>query len=222
MAKKKPSDPVLVVGLGRFGSSVAEHLENLGHEVLAVESDLERVQHWSGRLTSTVQTDCTDDEAMRQIGADDFRWAIVAIGSNIESSVLAVSVLSDLGIPCIWAKALTIAHGRILERVGAARVIYPEYEMGERIAHTLTGRMLDYIEFDDDVALVKTLPHRDMVDKPLGESAVRGRHGVTVVCVKRPGESEFTYATADTVVHEGDVIVVAGKTKATEDFANLY
>ncbi len=221
MAKKKPIDPVLVVGLGRFGSSVAEHLEDLGHEVLAVDHNAERVQHWSGRLTSTVELDCTSDEALRQIGAGDFRWAVVAIGSDIESSLLTVGVLSDLGVRCIWAKALTVAHGRLLERIGVARVIYPEREMGERVAHVLTGRMLDYIEFDDDFALVKTTPHRDMLDKPLGETGVRSRHGVTVICVKRPGE-DFSYATAETVVREGDVIVVAGKTQRTEDFANLF
>ena len=219
MARRKDREPVLVIGLGRFGGAVAASLAAAGHEVLAVDQEPRRVQEWSGRLTSVVEVDTTSEEAMRQIGADDFSVAVVAIGTDMEASILTVGVLADLGVRTIWAKALTQAHGRILQRIGATRVVYPEHEMGEKVAHMVTGRMMDYIEFDDGFTLVETVPPRDVVGKPLGESGIRSRWGVTVVCIKRPGE-DFTYATADTVVPADALLVVAGKRKLTERFAN--
>src|SRR5512135_478514 len=125
---------------------------------------------------------------MRQLGAHEFDRAVVGIGNDIESSILTVAVLVDLGIRQIWAKAISRAHGRILGRVGAHHVVHPEREMGERVAHMVTGRMVDYIEFDDGFALVETRPPAELVGRTLGEAGVRRRYGVTVVCVKRRGE----------------------------------
>lgn len=220
MAKTKPVDPVLVIGLGRFGGALAESLVGLGHEVLAIDSDDRRVQDWAGRLTSVVQADSTSEEAMRQLGATDFTRAVVAIGGDVEASILTVGVLVDLGIPIIWGKALTRAHGRILERVGATKVVYPEHDMGERVAHMVTGRMIDYIEFDDEFALVETAPPRHVVGKTIAESGIRSQHGVTVVCIKRPRES-FTHATKESVITQDSMLIVAGKTELAERFANL-
>lgn len=220
MARNKPVDPVLVVGLGRFGAALAESLVALGHEVLAVDGDARRVQHWSGRLTSVVEADSTSEEALRQVGAADFKRAVVAIGADMEASILTTAVLVDLGVEHIWAKAVTRAHGRILERVGATRVVFPEHDMGERVAHMVTGRMVDYVELDDAFALVETVAPRELVERTLGEAKVRDRHGVTVVCIK-PAGGTFTYATADTPVHEGDLLVVAGECDRVERFARL-
>lgn len=220
MARNKPVEPVLVVGLGRFGAALAEALVGLGHEVLAVDSSPSRVQHFASRLTSVVEADSTSEEAMRQVGAADFTRAVVAIGADIEASVLSASVPVDLGLEHIYAKAVTRAHGRILQRVGATQVVFPEHEMGERVAHMVTGRMVDYVELDDPFALVETVAPHDLVGRTLGESRVRHRHGVTVVCIKPAGGS-FTYATADTRVSEGDLLVVAGECAATETFARL-
>ena len=220
MARNKPVDPVLVVGLGRFGAALAEALVGLGHEVLAVDGDPRRVQHWSGRLTSVVEVDSTNEDAMRQIGAADFDRAVVAIGADIEASVLSVSVLVDLGVQHIYAKAVTQAHGRILRRVGATEVVFPEHQMGERVAHMVTGRMVDYVQLDDTFAIVETIAPRDLVGRTLGEGRVRDNHGVTVVCIKPAGGS-FTYATADTRVDTGDLLVVAGEREAAERFARM-
>lgn len=220
MAKTKPIDPVLVVGLGRFGGALAESLVGLGHEVLAIDNDAGRVQQWAGRLTSVVQADPTSEEAMRQLGATDFTRAVVAIGADVEASILTVGVLVDIGVPTIWAKALTKAHGRILERVGATRVVYPEHDMGERVAHMVTGRMIDYIEFDDEFALVETAPPRHVIGKTIGEAGIRRDHGVTVVCIKRPQES-FTHATKDSLITKDSLLIVAGKTELAERFAHL-
>lgn len=220
MARTKPVDPVLVVGLGRFGSALAESLVLLGHEVLAVDADARRVQHFSGRLTSVVEADSTHEEALRQLGAADFTRAVVAIGGDMEASILTTAVLVDLGIEHIWAKAMTQAHGRILERVGATCVVFPEHDMGERVAHMVTGRMVDYVELDDAFALVETVAPQELVGRTLGETRVRHRHGVTVVCIKPRGGS-FTYATADTLVEAGSLLVVAGETERAERFARL-
>jgi trk system potassium uptake protein TrkA len=171
-------------------------------------------------LTHVVEADTTSEEALRQIGADEFRCAVVAIGTNIEASILTTSVLVDLGLTTIWAKAVTRPHARILERVGATRVVLPEYEMGERVAHIVAGRALNYIEFEDGFALVETRPPRTYVGKRLGEAGIRRDHGVTVVCIKRHGE-DFSYATADAVLGADDLLIVAGRTELAERFAAL-
>ena len=218
--KNQISNNVVVVGLGRFGGAVAQSLTRLGHEVLAIEEDLALVQSWSDRLTHVVQADSSNIEALRQLGVADFQHAVVGIGSDIEASVLTVLALSELGVPDIWAKAVTANHGKILERTGAHHVVYPEVAMGKRVAHLVTGKMIDFIEFDDDFAIVKTRPPREAVGKTLGESQLRSRYGVTVVGVKRPRE-DFTYAKPDTLVVEGDLLIVAGQTQKVERFAAL-
>ena len=218
MADRNQDSSVLVLGLGRFGGAIAETLTELGREVLAVDADHKIVQHYAGRLTHVVEADTTNEEALRQIGAADFQCAVVGIGTNIEASILTTSVLVDLGVPTIWAKAISVSHGRILERVGATRVVLPEHEMGERVAHLVAGRALNYIEFEDGFALVETKPPREYVGKTLGEAGIRKEHGVTVVCVKRRGE-DFSYATSGTVLGVDDLLIVAGKTDLAERFA---
>lgn len=210
--------PVLVVGLGRFGGAIADTLVELGHEVLAIDADHHRVQEFAGRLTHVVEADSTNEEALRQLGVRDFDHAVVAIGSNMEASILTTSVLSDLGVDRIWAKAITPSHGRILERVGASRVVYPEHEMGQRVAHVVSGRMLNYIEFEDGFALVETLPPAAYIGKTLGEAQLRRKYGVTVVCIKRRGQ-DFTYATAETRIEPDDLLIVAGRSELAERFA---
>ncbi|MEU2915646.1 potassium channel family protein [Streptomyces massasporeus] len=211
---------VAVIGLGRFGSSLANELMHRGWDVLGIDTDTRLVQKYSDGLTHSAVADCTDPEVLRQLGVHEFTSAVVGIGTDIEASILVSSNLLEAEVPNIWAKAISRQHGQILERLGVHHVVLPEHEMGERVAHLVTGRMLDFIEFDDDYALVKTVAPDIATGVPLGQSQVRGRYGVTVVGIKRPGE-DFTYATADTVVQKGDVIVVTGKTHAVETFADL-
>lgn len=209
---------VLVVGLGRFGTAVAESLIRQGHEVLGIDESAERVQRLSDRLTHVVQADTTDMETLRQLGACDFSCAVVGIGSDIEASVLTVLALVELGVQTIWAKATNDRHGRILERTGATHVVYPEARMGERVAHMVTGKMIDYIEFDDNFAIVKTRAPAEIAGLTLAQSAVRQRWGVTIVGIKRP-RSDFTYAQPDTVVEKDDLLIVSGRTDLVERFA---
>jgi len=211
-------DNVVVIGLGRFGGQVAQSLQNLGHEVLGIDSDPRIVQDWSDRLTHVVEGDATDTDALRQLGVAEFGRAVVGIGTNLETSVLTVLTLAEVGVDEIWAKATSVKHGKILSRVGARHVIYPEAEMGERVAHLITGRMLDYIEFDDGFAIAKVRAPAEAVGRSLADIGLRSRWGVTVVGVKLPGE-DFTYARPETVVPKGCLLIVAGHTKKVETFA---
>jgi trk system potassium uptake protein TrkA len=212
------SDNVVVIGLGRFGGQVAESMLALGHEVLGIDANPRIVQEWSDRLTQVVEADATDDDAMRQLGVQNFPRAVVGIGTHLEASVLTVLTLNEIGVPEIWAKAISVKHGKILSSVGARHVVYPEAEMGERVAHLITGRMLDYIEFEDDFAIAKVRAPREAVGRTLGDIGLRSQWGVTVVGVKQPGQ-DFTYATADTVVPGGCLLIVAGDTRKVQQFA---
>jgi len=220
LADKHDTNNVVVIGLGRFGGAVAESLVRLGHDVLGIDADAALVQSWSDRLTHVVQADTTQSETLRRLGVADFGRAVVGIGTDLEASVLTVLALSELGVPDIWAKALGPKHGRILERTGAHHVVYPEAAMGERVAHLVTGRMIDFIEFDDGFAIAKTRAPREAIGKTLGECALRSKHGITVVGVKRPRE-DFTYAQANTAIAQGDLLIVSGATKLVEAFAGL-
>jgi trk system potassium uptake protein TrkA len=211
---------VAVLGLGRFGHSLAMELMRRGWDVLGIDSNPGIVQKTGDEFTHVAAADCTDPQALEQLGLGQFSRAVVGIGTDLEASILATSNLVDAGVPNIWARATTRQHGQILERIGAHHVVLPEHEMGERVAHLVTGRMMDFIAFDSDYALIKTLAPTVVGGVPLGESLVRSKYGVTVVGIKRPG-ADFTHATAETVVQPGDVIIVTGKTRAVETFAEL-
>jgi trk system potassium uptake protein len=218
--QKSTDQRIAVIGLGRFGSSLAMELMQRGWDVLGIDEDAQLVQKVSDELTHSAVADCTDMEVLRQLGVYEFSSTVVGIGTDVEASILVASNLLEAGVPNIWAKAISRQHGQILERLGIHHVVLPEHEMGERVAHLVTGRMLDFIEFDDDYALIKTVAPDSATGVPLGESGVRSEHGVTVVGIKQAGQ-DFTYATAETVVAKGDVIIVTGKTRAVEAFAEL-
>lgn len=212
--------PVVVIGLGRFGSALALELARRGTEVLAIDNRPKVVQALAGRLTHVITADATDIDALRELGVDEFYRAVVAIGGDLEASILTTSLLAELEIEEIWAKAVTHQHKRILERIGAHHIVLPEHDMGERVAHLVSGRMLDYMEVDEDFALIKTRPPKEYVGVPLGESNLRRKYGVTIVAVKKEGE-EFTYATAETELSYGDIILVSGRTDQIERFSEL-
>jgi len=211
---------IVVIGLGRFGSALAGTLIDMGHEVLGIDADEQRVQQHAGHLTHVVQADTTNEASLRQLGVADAVTAVVAIGADIEASVLTTGALVDLEVPNIWAKALTQPHGRILERVGAHHVVFPEAEMGNRVARLVTGALIEYFALDDDFVLVEMRVPRNLAGKPLGDTDLRGKYKVTVVCIKPEGQS-FTYAESATHLGEHDLIVVAGHRGDIERFADI-
>ena len=218
MPRTARDEGVLVIGLGRFGAAIALTLEKLGTQVLAIDTDAELVQKYSGQLTHVVRADATQPEVLDQIGAGDFSLAVVGVGTTIEASVLITANLVDQGKPVIWAKAISAAHGKILQRIGAHHVVYPEADAGKRVAHLVNGRLMDFIEFDDDFAIVKMRPPHEVQGMTLAESDIRQRHGVTVVGVKSPGK-DFTYAVPETMVAAHDLLIVSGRTELIEKFS---
>ena len=220
MAKSHSADGVVVIGLGRFGKSLALELMAGGTEVLGIDADRRVVQSLAGRLTHVVQADSTDEEAMRQLAVHEFDRAVIGVGTDLEASILSASVALNLGVPNVWAKAISAAHARILTQIGVHHVVRPEHDMGKRVAHLVRGRMMDYIEFDDGYAIVKTKPPHSIYGIPLGETHIRSEFGVTIVGVKRAGE-DFTHANAETVIQDGSLIIVSGPRDKVERFSEL-
>lgn len=211
---------IVVIGLGRFGSSLASTLIEMGHEVLGIDSDADRVQAHAGLLTHVVQADTTNEATLRQLGVGDAVTAVVAIGADVEASVLTTGALVDLEVPNIWAKALTQSHGRILQRVGAHHVVFPEAEMGNRVARLVTGALIEYFALDDDFVLIEMRVPKNLAGMKLGDTDLRATYKVTVVCIKPEGQA-FTYAESATTLGEHDLIVVAGHRGDIERFANV-
>lgn len=219
--RRKSSDlPVLVIGLGRFGSAVAASMVRQGREVLAVDSDFALVERFADQFTYVVHADTTDDEALEQLGLDGVEHAVVAIGNDIEASVLTTLSLAKANVPNIWARAVGRKHGEILDRVGAHRVIYPETSVGEQVAHAIVGGMSQYLEFEDGFAIARMAAPKETWNKTFDESGVRTKYGVTIVGVKRSGK-DFIYAQPSTFVEPGDEFVVSGPTRRIETFCAL-
>ncbi|WP_271985050.1 potassium channel family protein [Pseudoclavibacter terrae] len=214
------ADSVAVIGLGRFGSSLALELMASGTEVLGIDASEEVVQDHNARLTQVVRADATKEKVLRQLAIDEFDRAVVAIGHDIKASILVASLLLQLKVPVIWAKALDEQHGRILEQLGVQHVVYPEKDMGRRVAHLVRGAAADYLELEPGFAIIKTGVPSELHGRPLGETDLRQRHGVTVAAHRRP---QGSWKTADnsTVLGVKETILVIGQTREVEAFAQL-
>jgi len=206
--------------MGRFGSSLARELMRTGHEVLGVDTDERLVQQMSHELTHTVKADTTDEAVLSELGIGEFDAAVVAIGADIEASILTTSLLLQLGVPNVWAKANSQSHGRILEQLGAHHVVFPEYEMGKRVAHMVSGESLDYVPIDNDFVMVKALVPESFNDQTLADLKIRSNYGVTVVAITK-GDGEYKPAFPDTVLHAGDQIIVAGQVEPLDKFCQV-
>jgi trk system potassium uptake protein TrkA len=208
---------VLVIGLGRFGGALADTLDSLDIEVLAVERDPDLVERWSNRVP-VVEADASDPRSLEQVGAKDFSAAVVGVGTSLEASVLITGNLVDAGIPEIWAKAISTEHARILTRIGAHHVVLPEGDSGRRVAHIVGGKMLDYIEIEDGFTVVKMRPPKETHGFTLKELELQEKYGVHVIGVKASGV-DFEYATPETRIHRDDLLVVAGDGELLDRFA---
>ena len=211
-------DDVLVIGLGRFGAEAALQLHRLGHKVVAIEKDPHRAESFSGLLTRVILGDSSQPQAIEACRASSYKLAVIGIGSSVEASVLTAGNLLDAGIPSIWAKAVSLEHARILERIGVHHVVRPEADSGRRVAHLVNGKLQDYIAFDDGYAIVKIAPPLEMIGFTLAQSQTRSKYGVTVVGVKAPGEG-FTHAVPETKVTAQHTLIVSGPSGLIEGLA---
>jgi len=214
------ADSVAVIGLGRFGTSLALELMETGTEVLGVDIDEDIVQALNGRLTQVVRADSTRLETLEQLTIGEFDRVVVAVGSDIKVSILTASLLLQLQVPVVWAKADDEQHGIILEQLGVHRVLAPERDMGRRVAHLVRGAAADYVEIDPGYAMVKVNAPQELQGRTLKEAGVRAAHQVTVAAY-RTRDGQWQNAEADTVLGAGDTVLVVGTTARVEAFAQL-
>ncbi|TMV45914.1 TrkA family potassium uptake protein [Paenibacillus mesophilus] len=207
-----------VIGLGRFGSSLAKELVGQGLEVLGIDRDEEAVDEMADILTHAIVADSTEEETLRSIGIRNFDCAIVAIGDDIQASIMTAILLKDLGVKMVVAKALTELHGKVLERLGVDRVIYPERDMGIRVAHQLVNpNLLDYIELSKDYTIVEISVPGKLNGITLKELDPRAKYGCSVVAINKKSGVIIAPAASD-VINERDVMVIIGTNKQIESF----
>ena len=219
-SKTNSAQKIAVIGLGRFGSALALELVEVGKEVLGIDASEDLVQQFAASLTHVVKADSTNRDVLLELGLDDFDRVVVAIGGDIEASILTASLLVELGVRQVWAKATSDAHGRILRQIGVTHVVFPEKDMGKRIAHQVGGDQLDYVEIDEGFVMAKTAAADAFVGKSLTDLAIRKRFNVIVVATSH-GNVSYEAATPETVINEGDWMIVSGPKKAIEAFCSI-
>jgi trk system potassium uptake protein len=218
-----------VIGLGRFGMNVAKTLSEKGNQVLAIDNQEEMVQDVSEFVTEAVQVDATDEKSLKAVGIMNVDVAVVAIGTNLEASVLTTLILKELGIQHIVARAVTDEHGKVLEKVGATKVVFLEKDMGIRIANSLISpSVLEHIELSPEIGIIETVPPDEFVGKTIRDMDVRAKHGLNIIAVRKKEPSMDASKDlnvtpkADYVIKKGDVFVIIGTNENLGKFKNKY
>ena len=218
-----------VIGLGRFGWSVAKTLSEKGHQVLAIDKDEELAQEASDFVTEAVQVDSTDEKALKAVGIMNVDIAVVGIGTNLEASILTTLILKELGVQHIVARAVTDEHGKVLEKVGATKVVFLERDMGARVANSLvSASILEHIELSPEFSIIEAVPPKEFIGKSIGNLDVRAKHGLNIIGVRKKepsvaGSSELNVAPkADYVVKQGDIFIIIGSNNNLTKFKNKH
>lgn len=199
-----------VVGLGRFGGSVAKTLSEMGYDVLAIDRNEQRIQDFSDRVTHAVEADTTDEQALKVLGIRNFDVVVVAIGENIQASILTTLILKEMGVKKIVVKAQNELHGKVLYKIGADRVVFPERDMGIRVVHNLiSSNILDIIELADDYSIVEINAGEYFAGKTLKELNIRAKFGCNIMAIKSGDRINIAPLAGDRI-HEGDILVVIG------------
>lgn len=209
MAKKQ----FVVIGLGRFGTSVAETLYKLGHDVLAVDTNEERVHDIAEYVTHAVQADVTDEENLRSLGINNFDVAVIGIGVDMQDSIMITLLVKEIGVKYVIAKANSELHAKILYKIGADKVVFPERDTGVRVAHDIVGsNILEYIELSSEYSLAEIIATEEWYDKTLGQLNIRAKYGINVVAVKRQDDIDIAPSSEYKII-KGDIVVAIGKYK---------
>ncbi len=200
----------VIIGCGRFGSSVAKTLYDMGYEVLAVDTNEEIIQNIADHVTHAVQADATDENSIKSLGIRNFDVAVVTIGSNIQSSILITLMVKELGVKYVVTKAQNELHAKVLYKIGADRVVFPEREMGIRVAHNLvSSNIMDYIELAPDYSIVEVAALDEWVGQNLRDINMRAKYGVNVMAIKHGPNINISPSALD-IIEEDDVLVVIG------------
>ena len=213
----------LVIGLGRFGAAVAQELSALGQEVLALDIDAENVQHISDQVTQAIQGDAQDEAVLRSVGARNFDCCVVAVGADMEASILITVMLKEMGAKYIVAKAMTPIHARVLERVGADRVVLPEIDMGQRLAQRRARtNVVDSLGVSDEFSIVEIHPPKSWVGNSLGKLGVRAKHQINVLAIRHgEGGQVDVNPQPDKVIGPDDLLIVIGTNEQVNSVVEL-
>jgi trk system potassium uptake protein TrkA len=204
-------EPVVILGLGRFGQSVATALTREGCEVLAIDRNPDLVREVSKKVTMAVEADVTSKEGLKQLGVREYTRAVVAIGDAVEASLVCALILKeDFKIPEIWAKAINADQAKILRKIGVTEVVYPELEVGRRVAHALLGHRPEYIPTVDGLAYAALPVHHTWAERTLGDITELREMGILVMAISRRGRGIPDLAAPDLVLGHDDVLVVCG------------
>lgn len=207
----------IVIGLGRFGTSVARTLSDNGHDVLAIDKCEECVDELVEYVTHAVEADATDETALSALGVNNFDTAVVSIGDNVHANILATLILKEMGVPEVVAKAQDKMHGKILSRVGADKVVFPERDMGERVARQLIStNMLDYIDFAPDYSIIEIIAPSHMVGKTLQDLNFRKEYNANVMAIRRGKNLNLAPGGQDKIL-EGDTLIIMGRNDQLEN-----
>ena len=211
----------VVIGLGRFGTSVAKTVSELGHDVLAIDKNESAVHAVMNDVTQAVQADARDEETLRALGVRNLDVAVVAMGDDLEANILITLMLKEIGIPYVVAKAQSSQHGKVLEKIGADKVIYPEKDMGIRLAHNLvTSNVMDYIELSPKFSIFEIIASAQFVNKTIGELDLRAIYGINVMAIKKNEEDIIVAPGAHTMIEVGDILVIVGNKKSLAKLPN--
>lgn len=206
----------MVIGCGRFGSSIATTLFKLGHEVMVIDMDEEKIQDIADEVTYAVQADVSDENVLMELGISNFDVVIVSIGSNYQASIMATLIAKELGVKKVIAKAHDSLHGKVLTKIGADKIIYPERDMGVRVAHNLvSSNILDFIELSPDYSILEITALEQWVNKSLKELRLPTKFGINVMAIKRDKDINVSPC-ADDIILKGDILVVIGNTEDIE------
>lgn len=205
----------LIIGAGRFGASVAKTLYGLGHDVMVVDIDEELVQNISGDVTTAVQADAASEKALHSLAISSYDAVVIAISSDMHSSIMAAILLIEMGARYVVAKAQTDLHGRVLKKLGVNRVVYPEQDMGNKLAHSiLAPSIVDLFELSDAYSVVEVNASEEMSGKTLGALDLRARHGVSVIAIRSSNGGKINISpAAEDLIEPDDLVIAIGNNK---------
>lgn len=220
----KSRNTFAVIGMGRFGSSVAKTLYEMGYHVLAIDTDEKRIKNMLPYVSKGVQADSTDEEVLKELNIGRFDVVVVAIGQDIQSSILSTLILKDLKVQFLIVKAQNSLHGKVLEKIGADKVVFPERDMGHRVAHHLVSpNILDYIELSDQYSIVELKATDRMIGKNLRQLHLRAEFGCNVIAIKQPNQQEINIAPlAEDIIKPNDILVVVGDNHDLSELEKFY
>jgi trk system potassium uptake protein TrkA len=209
-----------VIGLGRFGGSLIKELVAMGHEVLAIDTDEEKIEDYVDIATHAVQADSTDEAVLRKLGITNFDVVVVSIGNNLQANILTAITLKEIGVKKVIAKARTALHGKVLEKIGTDMVIYPERDMAIKLAHSFVHNIMNQIDLSSEYSIVEILAPAEFVNKSLRQMDLRTKKNIAVIAIKHDEEISLP-PDPDQIIKARDILVIAGENKYINNVADL-